>query len=179
MTDARLPERLLMDRRLQRLTDSHFRSYINALLFSVANRSDGVIEPEDLGLIPGLGANAAKGLVDAQLWLPRAPTGWLIADYSATQTSRSDLETLERVRAADRKKKARKRAGEAAAAGVGTGDVPGDASRGLSPVTAQAGRQAGKAGTRGKEGDPDQVPGRVIGDDGWRGPGPSPFDEYK
>ena len=47
MTDARLPEPWLSDRRLSRLSDAHYRSYIQALLFSVSNRTDGVIEPDD------------------------------------------------------------------------------------------------------------------------------------
>lgn len=141
MTDARLPERLLNDRRLQRLSAEHYRTYVNSLLWSVANRTDGRIEREDIPLVPHWSANAAQALVDAELFTPGSD-GWLIADYAATQTSRSELETLENIRARDREKKARKRA----AAGV-TGECPGDGlgevSRGSVPPTAQEGRQAG------------------------------------
>ena len=40
MTDARLPERWLNDRRLQRHSADHYRAFVNALLWSVANRTD-------------------------------------------------------------------------------------------------------------------------------------------
>jgi hypothetical protein len=140
MTDARLPERWLNDRRLQRLSAEHYRTYINCLLWSVANRTDGHIEREDIALVPHWSATAAKALVDAKLFTSGSD-GWLIADYAATQTSRGELETLENIRARDREKKARKRAEAAAAAsGEVQGDSPGDAS----PRTAQAGRKAGR-----------------------------------
>lgn len=141
MTDARLPERLLNDRRLQRLSAEHYRTYINSLLWSVANRTDGHIEREDIALVPHWSANAAQALVDAKLFTPESK-GWLIADYAATQTSRGELETLENIRARDREKKARKRAEAAAAAGFG--EVPGDCPGEASPGTAQAGRKAGR-----------------------------------
>lgn len=151
MTDARLPERWLNDRRLQRLSADHFRTFINTLLWSVANRTDGRIEREDVGLIPHWSANAAKAFVSDGLFTPQ-PDGWLIADYGTTQTSRSDLETLERIRARDRQKKQQRRAeiqsGSAAneqdLPGDLPGDIPGDGPGDVSPGTAQAGRQAGR-----------------------------------
>lgn len=146
MTDARLPERFLMDRRLQRLPDGAYRSYINALLYSVANRSDGCIDPEDLGLIPGFAANAAKTLISAGLWAPRVPAGWLIVDFAATQSSRDDLERLEKLRANDRRKKQAKRASPPDGPGDIPGDGPGGQAGGRVPATAQAGRQAGEEG---------------------------------
>ena len=143
MTDARLPERWLNDRRLQRLSADHYRTFINALLYSVANRTDGRIEREDIALVPHWSGNAAQALVDAKLFTPDR-NGWLIADYAATQTSRSELETLENIRARDREKKARKRALAAAVTGECPGDSPGEASGGSVPGTAQAGRKAGR-----------------------------------
>ncbi len=62
MTDARIPDRWLSDRRLQRLSDVHFRAFITSLVWSVSNRTNGVIEPEDLRLIPNFAAGAAKGI---------------------------------------------------------------------------------------------------------------------
>lgn len=189
MTDARLPERWLNDRRLQRLSAEHYRTFINALLWCVANRTDGRIEREDVGLIPRWSANAAKAFVDAGLFTPQAD-GWLISDYDSTQSSRDDLERLERMRANDRRKKQEKRAGPSDSPGDIPGDSPGGVSGGRVPGTQQAGRQAGrKAGIEGE-----QVP-RAVGSepapvaavnghrhpdpDPWRGAGPSPYAEYK
>ena len=43
MTDARFPDRWLSDRRLQRLSDGHFRAFITSLAWSVTNRAEGGI----------------------------------------------------------------------------------------------------------------------------------------
>ncbi|MGV0777727.1 hypothetical protein [Mycolicibacterium elephantis] len=157
MTDARLPERWLSDRRLQRLSAEHYRTFINALLWSVTNRTDGRIEREDVGLIPHWSANAAKAFVDAGLFTPQSD-GWLISDYAATQTARSELETLERIRQRDRLKKARKRAGDTdddgdspgtaagAVPGTARGTVPGKCPRGQHR---KEGRQAGRKAMKG------------------------------
>jgi len=48
-TDARVPDRWLSDRRLQRLSDAHFRAFITSLVWSVSNRTKRVIEPEIWG----------------------------------------------------------------------------------------------------------------------------------
>jgi hypothetical protein len=45
VTDARFPDRWLSDKRIQRLSDGHFRSFITSLVWSVTNRTDGVTEP--------------------------------------------------------------------------------------------------------------------------------------
>ena len=109
MTDARLPERWLSDRRLSRLSDAHDRSYIQALLFSVSNRTDGVIEPDDLALIPHFAPGAVNAFLAQELWSARQH-GWFITDWSTTQTMRSELEVLENARARERRKKQRQRA---------------------------------------------------------------------
>lgn len=145
MTDARLPERWLNDRRLQRLSAEHYRTYVNCLLWAVSNRTDGHIEREDLALIPHWSANAAQAFVDAHLFTPTAD-GWLIADYASTQTARDELEVLDNMRARDREKKAAARARKVAGTPDfprdGPGDVPGDGpgelSRGAVPGTRQA-----------------------------------------
>jgi len=193
VTDARLPERWLSDRRIQRLADGHYRSFINALLYSVANRSDGVIEPEDLSLITGFAAGAAKALVNAGLWIPLT-RGWLIADYEITQTASSELTRLEKLRAGERIKKARQRAKKLAEEeGIPADeephvpvDVPGDGPVDDPPGTHQAGRQAGRqAGLDGEQSSKQlfAVPVAAGAENQqlppWRGAGPSPFDEYK
>jgi hypothetical protein len=150
MTDARFPERWLNDRRIQR-SGAHFQSFANALLWSVANRTDGVIEPEDLPLIPGFTTGMETEFAASGVWIV-AGRSWLIAEFDATQTSRDELEALEQTRASSRKRKARERAAKAAA----QDDVAGlsrDMSRGQSrdksamsrDLHRQAGRQAGKA----------------------------------
>ncbi len=124
MTDARFPDRWLSDRRLQRLSDAHFRAYMTSLVWSVSNRTNGVIEPEDLGLIPNFATGSAKAFIDAGLWSAREK-GWLIDDFSATQTSSEQLAAAEAARVREREKKARQRAAKRAAAGS-NGAVPGD-----------------------------------------------------
>ncbi|MCV7300865.1 hypothetical protein H7J93_14660 [Mycobacterium barrassiae] len=189
MTDARLPERWLNDRRLQRLSADHYRTFINALLWSVANRTDGRIERDDVALIPHWSANAAKAFIDAGLFTAQAD-GWLIADYMSTQTSRSELDMLERNRRRDREKKARQRAAKSGGPnsedlGVGESetssvplDVPGDGPGEMSRGTAQAGRTGRKARKAETQAQPSLavVNGKASG---WRGAGPDPFYEYR
>ena len=132
MTDARLPEKWLLDRRLSRLDPVHFVSYSYALMWSVSNRTDGLIEPEDLALIPRFADGSAKVLVAVRLWTALR-RGWQITDFVTTQTSRNDLEVLENIRATDAAKKRRRRAAKAA----GRASVPGDGPGDTSPGTAQ------------------------------------------
>lgn len=110
MTDARYPEKWLTDRRLLRLPDAQHRAYVVSLVWSVSNRTDGRIEPEDLPLISGCDLNlrTAQALVEAGLWAPTRK-GWHVVDFGSTQTSKHELEVLENVRRRDRQKKARQR----------------------------------------------------------------------
>lgn len=68
MTDARLPERWLNDRRLLKLPDDAFRLFVTALVWSVANKTDGVLLDEELPLIPGTDPRCHAQLVEAGLW---------------------------------------------------------------------------------------------------------------
>ena len=133
MTDSRLPERYLNDRRINRLSAEHFRSYVMATLWSVSNRTDGVLTVEDLTLIPGFSATAPAALYAAELWVGIVG-GWTIEDFANTQTSKHDLGVLDNARRADREKKRRQRADRKAAGptfqGDDPGDNPGDVSRG-------------------------------------------------
>jgi hypothetical protein len=124
VTDARFPDRWLSDRRLQRLSDSHFRAFITSLAWSVSNRTDGLIEPEDLRLIPNFAAGSTNAFVHSGLWTP-LDKGWRITDYAATQTSKDQLDALETLRAREREKKARQRAAKRAASASTDADVPG------------------------------------------------------
>lgn len=173
MTDARFPDRWLSDRRLQRLSDSHFRAFITALAWSVSNRTNGVIEPEDLKLIPNFAVGSVKALIEAGLWQP-LNHGWQIAEYLTTQTSSEQLAAAENARVREREKKARQRAAKRAATctnpavpGDNTGDVPGD----------NTGQD--RPGQDRHVVEPTHL--AVVGNSTpvWRGSGSSPYDEYK
>lgn len=121
MTDARLPERWLNDRRIIKLSDAAYRLFVTSLLWSVSNRTDGVLTDEDLDLISHVDPGRAGDLGGAGLW-SRHDGRWVIADFPSTQTTRSQLDQLEQNRRMEREKKARQRA----RARVPQGDVPGD-----------------------------------------------------
>lgn len=166
MTDARFPDRWLSDKRLQRLSDGHFRAFITSLTWSVSNRTDGVIEPEDLGLIPNFAANSVQAFVKAGLWQP-LEKGWRITDYMTTQTSSEQLVAAEAARAKEREKKARQRAAKRTAASANAvvpGDVPGDNTGQDRPGQARPGEAHSQLS---------------VVNGGWHGNGPSPFDEYQ
>lgn len=136
MTDSRLPERYLTDRRIVRLSDSERSSYIMAALWSVSNRTDGHIERDDLPLIPTFNPASVTALTRMGLWL-ESDGGWVDTEFSKVQTSKSDLEVLENARRADREKKARQRAelrlekqGRTPSFSASPGDATGDVSRG-------------------------------------------------
>jgi hypothetical protein len=112
MTNANLPERWLNDMRFRRkrLSDSAFRSYTFSLMWSVANRTEGIIERGDLEDIPDFNPADITELMRVGLWQPRRPDrGWLIADFDTTQTGKDLLEKYEREKAWDRKRKAQAR----------------------------------------------------------------------
>ncbi|NKY19955.1 hypothetical protein [Tsukamurella spumae] len=122
-----------MDVRFARASDEAFRSYCLALMWSVSNRTDGVLLPDDLNLIPGFRRGTPSELVAAGLWTPQSQ-GWLITDYENTQTTRAQLEAADRARVHEREKKRRqreaKRQAEAADLPTSTDPVvPGDIPR--------------------------------------------------
>lgn len=97
MTDARLPERWLSDRRIARLSDSDWRAFTNALMWAVSNRTDGVIHPEDVELIPRFDVESAGRLVGSNV-LVKLSDGWLINEFVITQTTAKQLGAAERAR---------------------------------------------------------------------------------
>jgi hypothetical protein len=111
MTDARFPERWLNDRRVQQLSpEAHF-AFSNALMWSVSNRTDGVIKFADLELIPRCKSAHADELAESGLW-KRRPDGWSITVYKATQRSRKQLESDDEYRERERERMATKRAAD-------------------------------------------------------------------
>jgi hypothetical protein len=144
--DTRFPVEWLLDRRIQQLSDADHRAFVNAFMWSVANRTDGRVACADLALIPGM-SDSAAALVAAGLWAVVDETGWLITDFESTQTSRAEHEMLERARRKEREKKARQRA-KVAQQEPGQNPVQGDSPegrpRGHVPGTTQEGRQAGR-----------------------------------
>lgn len=154
MTDARFPERWLTDRRLLRLSDRHFRVFVSTLAWSVSNRTDGVIEHDDLPLVPVQDASPmdAAALVAAGLWTDES-RGWRVVDFDSSQSSRHELEILENARRREREKKARQRARRAAE----DADVPGDRPGDVSPVQHRkdrTGRTGSTTGPRTEPGSP-------------------------
>jgi hypothetical protein len=105
MTDARIPDRWLTDRRILRLSDAGHRLFVNALVWSVSNKTDGVLEPDDLPIIPHYRAGLEDKLVDAGLWLNHR-SGWLIADFIETQTTKAEHEVLAYARFKSRERQA-------------------------------------------------------------------------
>lgn len=151
MTDARLPDRWLIDRRFNRLDDRDWRSYTYSLMWSVSNRTDGVIEESDLPLIPHFSRDSIPAFLAAEVWAvmdDRIDIAWRIIDYGPTQTSRAEHEVLDNARTRQRVKKQRQRARRRANTGVqqrdtSTGTVPGD----TYPGTAQARQGKARQGT--------------------------------
>jgi hypothetical protein len=119
MTDARFPERWLHDRRILRLPDKAFRQFVTSLAWSVANRTEGVIERAET--LPVFDAGSADALVKARLWEEYAQ-GWVITVFEDTQSTRAELEAAAAARRRARDKKRRQRARRADV----PGDVPGD-----------------------------------------------------
>lgn len=135
MTDARLPERWLNDRRVLRLSDGALRLFLLGLAWSVSNRTDGVIEDEDLPLIPTVDVSRAAELGKAGLW-DRYSGHWMFVDFDSTQTTRDELDRLDRMRRAEREKKARQRERKAARPSeVDEVDSPGDSPGGQGRAT--------------------------------------------
>jgi hypothetical protein len=126
-----MPERLLVDRRFRRLSGDAFRLYWLAMVWSVSNRTDGIICDDDLPELTALGADI--GLIpeiaktDPPLWRHHADC-WLICDFERDQTSAHQLAVLDNMRRRAREKKARQRARK-------KGIVPRDVPRDMSPGT--------------------------------------------
>lgn len=130
----RFPERWLNDRRLLRLSDQDHRTFVMSLLWTVANRTDGLIETEDLPLIPTARPDSAQALLAAGLWTKHRQ-GWSVTDWSATQTSREELEVSAENRRKGRVKKANQRAAKVADSVGEDPGRPGGQTGGTTPAT--------------------------------------------
>jgi hypothetical protein len=127
---------------------------MNAMMWSVANRAEGVIRPQDLKYLPDFDHGIIGELIGDELWEPQgSDRGWLITDFATTQTGKDLLEKYEREKAYDRARKAQARKRELAArmaalesGGSSAGKVPAE-----SPSTNQS--RPGEGG--------------AVGDDDW------------
>jgi hypothetical protein len=108
MTDARIPERWLNDRRLLLLSDAAFRLHITGLVWAVSNRTEGVIDEADLPLVPRVDPGLTAELEKVGLW-EREGSGWVLVEFDNTQTSRAQLEGLDHRRKQDRERAKRYR----------------------------------------------------------------------
>jgi hypothetical protein len=115
MTDARFPERWLNDRRIQQLPSDAIVALLNAYMWSVSNRTDGVIKFADLELIPRCKPCDADTLTEVRLW-KRRQDGWLLIDYAKTQRSRKQLDSDDEYRERERERVAAAREAKRAAA---------------------------------------------------------------
>ncbi len=112
MTDARFPDRWLLDRRVMGLSPEAFKCFVAAMAWSVSNRTDGLIAPPDLVYVHCCPDVVTGELVTVGLWKP-VPGGWLIVDFAATQSTKAQIESAEHARIearaadADRKRKRR------------------------------------------------------------------------
>lgn len=95
MTDARFPERWLNDRRIIRLSNSAFRTFVLGMTWAVANRTDGYIARDDLDFIHGANPDDADELVKAGLWEWADDSGYWIEGFTKVQTSAAQLDGLE------------------------------------------------------------------------------------
>lgn len=120
MTDARLPETILLDRRFSSLTASEWRSYTHSLMWSVSNRTDGYIAPHELKMIPLFGTGDEQALVKIGVWEETDRGTFYIKRFHLEQTTRERLEQLEHKRSGDRERQRRHRA-----KGGGPDDPPG------------------------------------------------------
>lgn len=91
--DARFPTHWLNDRRILRLSPEQFRTFTLANAWSVTNGTDGIIETQDLPLVPFASEVHAAALVGAGLWAV-IPSGWVILSFEDAQTSSAQLEGL-------------------------------------------------------------------------------------
>lgn len=141
MTDARYPERWLNDRRVLLLSDAGHRLFVTAMVWSVSNRSDGVLTRDDLALMPRISPDLAGELVKAGLWSEAKAGGWLIVDYATTQTTRASLEAAENARLAERDRKRGERARKVSLSAGRPADDTGQARKGKERLGTEEGDQ--------------------------------------
>jgi hypothetical protein len=108
VTDARFPSRWMGDRRFLKASPDALLLYQFAMWYAVANRTDGLIEDDDLPLLARGDARYAPELEKVGLWR-REAGGWLIVDYADTQTPKAQLEALDVRRRSDRERSQRYR----------------------------------------------------------------------
>jgi len=159
--DMRYCERWMNDRRVLRLNDLEHRGFVLAMTWSVSNRTDGVITAGDLPYLPQpvtretLEALCRAGLASEEL--AGDEVVWVMTDYSTSQTSRAEFDSMtaarEQKKIAARNRRSTNRVGEG---GPEFSDVP---------VTTQASASASaSASAQGQEKDKSAGTKEVSGD---------------
>lgn len=128
VTDARFPDRWMLDRRVMTLPPGAFRTYVLSLTWAVSNRTDGHLGPDELAMVPGGGVSDAHRdlFVQKELWAKQAD-GYLILDFLTTQTSAAKLLADEEYAARERQRKRRPERASKGRAKVRAGDSAGNA----------------------------------------------------
>lgn len=122
VTDTRLPDRWLVRRSFVSLPEPAFKLFVLSMMWSVSNRTDGILFPEDLDYVPcSSGPEVRQVLLDRELWVVQGDA-WLIQDFLPTQTSAAQLAANEAYTARERERKALKRATDRAANADGAQD---------------------------------------------------------
>lgn len=108
MVDVRLPERWLTDATFMGLTDTGWRVFTNALMWSCQQQTDGRFPPSVLGLLclNGKGDAAIHELIEAGLVELVQNGDFQVRNWSDTQTT---AEELKKRREANRRRKAESR----------------------------------------------------------------------
>jgi hypothetical protein len=110
VVDARIPEQDIRDRAIARLSTQARHDYWSLTVLSVSMRTDGVIEPPDLRMLPwAIAAESIAELERAGL-IEQTPGRVILLRFAATQTKASELDRLAAVREHERVRKARSRA---------------------------------------------------------------------
>ncbi|PTT20056.1 hypothetical protein DBR36_06530 [Microbacterium sp. HMWF026] len=111
MTDARLPERWLTDRRWLRLSVQARHDAIAWLLWCVSQRTDGVLDRGDLSLCPWRTSDeSVHELLRAGIISDGGEGTVRFVEYAEAQTTARELERMAGMREHERIKKARSRA---------------------------------------------------------------------
>ncbi|WP_460511047.1 hypothetical protein [Frigoribacterium salinisoli] len=92
-----------------KLTDAEFRSLVMIELWAVSNRTDGLLERDDVDLVPRTDPACLDALVRHGLLEPH-DRGWRVVGWEDEQTSSDQIARAQRARKVAAEKKARQRA---------------------------------------------------------------------
>lgn len=158
MTDARLPAYWLNDLRFDDIGAEAFRLYAAALMWSVSNRTDGLIEDRRLRRLPWTDPACAAELAEVGLW-ERRGEGWFIVDFAKTQTSKLQLDAIDAKKVSERERVKKYRDSKRGQAEESSGTT-----YGTEYFQGEDRQEQGKARRGSTEGPPTQ---RRSDDEGW------------